>query len=317
MLYLAPLQGLTDLPYRIAFAKCFGNVVDYAVSPFVSLTHGDLNSNFKKLKDVLPDANKDAIPLIPQILGNNAEHFLALADTLWDMGYGEINWNLGCPVKRVSNKKRGSGLLPYPDLIDAFLETVFAKVKQDISLKIRLGYSNEDEVFSLLPVFEKYPLKSITIHPRIGVQMYEGDLHIETFERCIPHIRCDLIFNGDIRMVKDIRHIRSSYPEVKGVMIGRGLLINPLLAGDAKGVAYDNPKAKLQEFAVLLQEQLLLHKSERAALNKMKEFWSYLAQNFNDSECVFGKIQIVDDLHTLEQIAKACFNTEVLRDEKL
>lgn len=304
MLYLAPLQGLTDLPFRIAFAKTFGNVVDYAVSPFISLTHGDSNSNFKKLKDVLPEANEGAIPLIPQILGNNPEHFLALADTLWDMNYTEINWNLGCPVKRVSNKKRGSGLLPYPELIDSFLETVFEKVKQEISLKIRLGSADENEIFELLPIFNKYPLKNITIHPRIGIQMYEGGLYWDTFAKCLPEIHCPVIFNGDLLNTNDIQHIYSSYPTINSVMIGRGLLINPLLSGNAKGIVYENPKEKLLEFVLCLQDELSRKKSERAVLNKMKEYWSYLSQNFNNSERIFAQIQVIDNLQSLEQKTK-------------
>ena len=119
ILYLAPLRGFTEYIYRNAFSRHFDGF-DIAVAPFIP-TMSDARLKRKNLKDVLPENNHD-MPVIPQIIGNNAEDFILLASRLYDLGYETVNWNLGCPFPMVAKKQRGSGLLPHPDKIETFLE---------------------------------------------------------------------------------------------------------------------------------------------------------------------------------------------------
>ena len=122
MLVLAPMQGLTGLPFRKAFHRTFGDVFDYAVSPFISLTHGNLTLADKKIYDVLPENNASSIPVVPQVLGSEKQEFVDLTNRLHEVGYTEVNWNLGCPMPRVARKVRGSGLLPHPEKVEEVLE---------------------------------------------------------------------------------------------------------------------------------------------------------------------------------------------------
>ena len=94
ILYLAPLRGLTEYIYRNAFSRHFDGF-DAAVSPFIPTLTA---ARFKRshLKDVLPE-NNHAMPIIPQIIGNNPGDFIPLAQRLFDLGYETVNWNLGCP----------------------------------------------------------------------------------------------------------------------------------------------------------------------------------------------------------------------------
>ena len=85
-LYLAPMQGLTDSLFRSVIHSCsFGHNFDLAVSPFISITHGDLRNAHKKIKDVLDTS--DSMPVIPQIMGNEPKEFIDLANLLYDYGY--------------------------------------------------------------------------------------------------------------------------------------------------------------------------------------------------------------------------------------
>ncbi len=291
MIYLAPLQGLTGLPFRKAFFKTFGNTIDIAISPFISLTHGDLSNNYKKLKDVLPESNQNSLRVIPQILGKEPELFIQLADTLYQLGYEEINWNLGCPVSRVMRKKRGSGLLPYPEEIEKILETVLSRISNKLSIKMRLGLSNPNEIFNLIPILNAFPLASVCIHPRIGTQMYEGELHLDTLETCLPLLKHPVIFNGDICTLEDFNAVKERFPNISQIMIGRGILKNPLLPDLLKEIRYPNPMQKLQEFEQNLFEEILSMPSpERNKLNKMKEYWYYFSYSFPDQEEALKKI---------------------------
>lgn len=96
----------------------------------------------------LPE-NNAATPLIPQILANNSEYFLEIAKALKELGYSEVNLNLGCPSGTVVSKKRGAGFLSVPDSLDTFLGEIFEKCPLKISLKTRIGMEDISEYAGL------------------------------------------------------------------------------------------------------------------------------------------------------------------------
>ena len=186
VILLAPLKGVTDAIFRTTYAEFFVGV-DIAVSPFLSTVKG-CRIKPSHLKQVLPDNNR-RMPVVPQIISKTAANFIFLAEALYDLGYSTVNWNLGCPYPMVARKGRGSGMLSKPESIDAFLEQTLGAMRGRISIKMRLGRHHPDEIERLLPVMDRYPIESITIHPRTGIQMYSGKPDLDTFERCLPLTR--------------------------------------------------------------------------------------------------------------------------------
>lgn len=280
MIILAPMQGLTELPFRKAYFRTFGNAVDCAVSPFLSLTHGNLCTALKKISDVLPENNVGSIPVTPQILGSEIREFVDLANRLADFGFSEVNWNIGCPMPRVARKTRGSGILPYPELVEEVLEQVCSKTKVEISVKMRLGYSDENEIFALVPVLNAFPLKSVTIHPRTGVELYGGDLHLDCLKRALPLIRHKVVFNGEIKTADDYDAVRTRFPEIEDFMIGRGVVANPILPLEIKHIPVSDAKAaKFRFFEALCSEIRQLPTIEKSKENKIKEYWQLMLQD--------------------------------------
>jgi tRNA-dihydrouridine synthase B len=125
-LVLAPLRGISTLIYRQAYGAQFQGI-DVAMSPFVPTVHSE-RINPRVLADVMPDANEGALPLIPQIIGRDAGDIRQMVEAMAGLGYGEVNWNLGCPWPQVAKKKRGSGMLPHPEYIDEVLGEVLLEV---------------------------------------------------------------------------------------------------------------------------------------------------------------------------------------------
>lgn len=290
MIILAPLHGYTDFIFRNVYERYFTGI-DLAVSPFISLTHGD-KINPRKAKDVLP-ANNHLIKVVPQILGNEPDLFIQMCDFLHNWGYDEINWNLGCPVKSIANKKRGSGLLPYPELLSDILGKVLPEIKQQLSLKIRLGYFNSDEIMNIIPVLNDFPLKNICIHPRIGTQMYEGDIHHNTLEKIIPLFKHELIYNGDIVSLESFNFVRKTYPEISQWMIGRGVFYNPFLPVEVKNnckIDENGKKQVLQLFFKDLYHELAVQKAELSCINKIKDLWQLFCEIFEEKEIVLQQI---------------------------
>lgn len=293
MILLAPMQGLTEVLFRRTYESCFPGVIDAAVSPFLSLTHGNLADAWKKISDVLPENNEGSMAVIPQILGKESDEFVALANRLAEVGYKEVNWNIGCPMRRVAGKHRGSGILPYPDEVERVLNEVVPRLEGiELSVKMRLGYVSRDEIFALIPILNNYPLKSVTIHPRIGKQQYGGSVDLDTFEKASKQIRHKVIYNGDICTLGDYRTLRNRFPEVSDVMIGRGVLYDPLLPVEIKGQT-GTQSDRLRFIAALKDSIVNTTVSDEAKQRKLKEYWCLLWKATGVSESEARKV-----LHT-------------------
>lgn len=289
MIILAPMQGLTELLFRKVYHNTFPGALDCSVSPFLSLTHGNLNDSWKKIGDVLPDANIDSLPVIPQILGKEPEEFVALANRLYDVGYKEVNWNIGCPMRRVAHKHRGSGILPYPIEVDSVLNHVIPNLKPRLSIKMRLGYNSTKEIYKLIPILNSYPISDITIHPRLGKQLYSGTVDLNTLEQILPLIHHKITYNGDVNSLQDYQMIRKRFPTIENIMVGRGVLRNPSLPQEIKDYESEAPlidyTPKVRNLMMNLLNAIDARPvSQEAKVRKTKEYWCLMADAFKISE---------------------------------
>lgn len=278
MLILAPMQGLTELMFRRAYQQCFPGAIDLAISPFLSLTHGNLTAAWKKIDDVIPQDNVGSIPVIPQILGKEPLEFVDLANRLYDIGYTEINWNIGCPMRRVTAKHRGSGILPYPAELQSILDQIIPQLKPQLSVKMRLGLNDKQEIHRLIPILNQYPLANVTIHPRTGRQQYSGHVDLDAFEEALPLFKAPVIYNGDICTLSDYRTIIQRFPQIKDVMIGRGVLYDPLLPLKIKGIITpDDRESSLRaaQLFITTLTQAILDRDvpDESKMRKLKEYW--------------------------------------------
>ena len=284
MLILAPMQGLTELMFRKVYHTCFPGALDLAISPFLSLTHGNLADAWKKIDDVLPEANQDSIPVIPQILGKEPVEFVELANRLHEIGYTEVNWNIGCPMRRVTAKHRGSGILPYPDEVRSILDYIMPRLRPALSVKMRLGLHSPDEIFNLIPILNDYPLLNITIHPRTGKQQYSGQVDLDTFEQTLPLLKHQVIYNGDLCTVADYRRLRQRFPKIQHYMIGRGILYDPLLPLKIKNNHPADLKATLLFVTALADAINQLPIREESRMRKTKEYWCLVRRSLPITE---------------------------------
>ena len=284
MLILAPMQGLTELMFRKVYHTCFPGALDLAISPFLSLTHGNLADAWKKIDDVLPEANQDSIPVIPQILGKEPVEFVELANRLHEIGYTEVNWNIGCPMRRVTAKHRGSGILPYPDEVRSILDYIMPRLRPALSVKMRLGLHSPDEIFNLIPILNDYPLLNITIHPRTGKQQYSGQVDLDTFEQTLPLLKHQVIYNGDLCTVADYRRLRQRFPKIQHYMIGRGILYDPLLPLKIKNNHPADLKATLLFVTALADAINQLPIREESRMRKTKEYWCLIRRSLPITE---------------------------------
>lgn len=292
VIYLAPLRGITDVIFRNVLVRHFGGF-DLAIAPFIN-PQQNASKKTRLLADLLPEDNR-ALPVVPQLLNNSAEGFLYLALRLEDLGYTQLNWNLGCPAPMVANKKRGSGLLPYPERITSLLDEVLPKMQASLSIKMRLGFINSEESRVLLPLLDQYPLSEIIIHPRIGKQMYKGETDTNGFAACLNLSRHRLVYNGDITSGQSFRQLAERFPTIDRWMLGRGVLANPLLAEEISGQSATDPFERRRRIRAFHDELLDEYRQRLAGpghlIGKMKQLWLYLIASFPDREKPFKKLK--------------------------
>ena len=265
--YLAPLEGVTDAVFRRVHRDCFSGVAKYFI-PFVSPTQ-NLAFTARDLSILAPENGFG----VPQLLCKDAALFLWAAQALGDMGYGEVNLNLGCPSGTVTAKGKGSGLLADVPALERLLDGVFARSPLPVSIKTRIGYTRPDEFDRLLDVFARYPIHELIIHPRTRVEFYKGIPHREAFAKAHAALDRPLCYNGDLFCEEDCREL----------MLGRGLIANPALA-QSLGGGEALCKASLRTFHDRLLAAYQAKYPAHVTLGRMREIAKHFVCCFDAPE---------------------------------
>ena len=276
-IHFAPLQGFTESAYRLAHSKFAPGIHTY-YTPFLRLEKGEVRA--KDLRDL---QTEHPYHLVPQIIVRDVEEFNTLTKAVTEFGFKEIDINMGCPYPMQTKSGRGAGILPHPEkvreILDAITRLSQADATSDLkfSIKMRLGLTSPEESLQLLPLLNSAPLAHITLHPRVGIQQYKGALDFETFNKFYSECKLPLIFNGDIADLKQIQYIETRYPNLAGIMIGRGLLANPVLAAQYAGLPCGTTTETLLKIhADVAADYARRLQGSAQILDKIRPFWTYV-----------------------------------------
>jgi len=304
--YFAPMEGLTDSIYRRAHHTYFSGVDRYYM-PFLSPTiHRTLTHREDR---ELPMADSVPFAAVPQVLTKVAEDFLWAARVCRDRGYDEVNLNVGCPSGTVVSKGKGSGMLRDSEHLDRFLEEIFRDSVLPVSVKTRLGIEDPEEFPKILDIYNRYPIKELTIHPRVRKQFYNGTVDMEMFRYAAQNSRNPLCYNGDITSMAQIDLLQQEFPRLESVMIGRGLVADPgLLCGGT------DVKALEQFMNALLEEYTVSFGGARNAMFRLKENWGLLHPRFEGVDKLWKKLRKTTDLEEYKAITAEIFHTLPLKD---
>lgn len=300
--YFAPMEGITDSVYRRLHHKYFPGIDCYYM-PFLSPTmHRTLTH---KENRELPPADSVPFTAIPQVLTKSAGDFLWAANICHDRGYGEINLNLGCPSGTVVSKGKGAGMLRNAAELEGFLEEIFSKSPISISVKTRLGLESPDEFPALLEVLNRYPIRELTVHPRVRKAFYSGNVDMNAFRYCVENSRNPVCYNGNLNSLRDIENFSKDFPTIEAVMLGRGLLGDPGMLSPG-GTTVKTLEAFTTE---LLDTYLELFGGARNAMFRMKENWSFLLCRFENSEKLGKQLRKTTDLQEYRAITAQILHT--------
>lgn len=290
-IYLAPMEGLTGYVFRNTYEKIYGKIEKYFTPFIVPVVKREFKD--RELRDILPKNNENTYT-VPQILTNKSEDFLRTVGNLKNYGYQEVNINMGCPSGTVVAKNKGAGFLEYPEKIDRFLYEIFENANIKISVKTRIGMEFEEEFYEILEVFNKYKLEELIVHPRLRIDYYKNNIHMNMFQYAYENSANPICYNGDICTSEAYNNIVSQYSKINGVMIGRGIIAKPYLTEEiydscSDTLDYDKKieidKNKYRRLLRFHNELLKGYgeeiKESNNILFKMKEMWFYFEKNFS------------------------------------
>lgn len=288
-IYLAPLQGYTDVTYRTIYQQHFEGIDKY-FTPFIRKEDSAIRK--RDIKEIVQQT-VGAVKLIPQIIANNADDFTWLSKYLGAAQFDEINLNIGCPFPMLVKRKMGSGMLPYPELLNELMSHYFSHSHPSLSVKMRLGLNTTDESKAIVEVLNKYPLKEVILHPRTGKQKYSGKVYLEEYKQVSETIKAPLVYNGDICAKADLNKVIDMCPSTETFMIGRGILSDPFLPERIKEISCE--EAENKRLAAFMNE-LLEAQEERLSgdnhiLLKMTSYWEYLSNYFDTPKKVYKAIK--------------------------
>lgn len=311
LLSLAPMEGITGYAFRRAHAEVFG-ALDRYYTPFISPLPKVGTPFSKRNSHELNPANNQGLDVVPQLLANDADRFVWAAELLTDMGYKEVNLNLGCPSGTVVAKEKGSGLLRNPDRLEAFLTNVCERSPLPVSVKTRVGIANDDEYDELLALFCRCGIAEIIVHPRVQKDFYNGAPRQELYGKTLECAPFPVAYNGDIFTLDDYDALLAAYPQTRHVMLGRGIMANPALAREIRG-GEGLAREELKRFHDKLYESYTNDMGGNAVF-RMKEWWGYAKYAFADASSVHRIMRKTRRADEYEAAARKIFSTEKLTD---
>lgn len=307
--YFAPMEGITGYIYRNAYHDFFDCGIDKYFTPFIAVNQNGLTKR-RELED-LSAANNRGLKIIPQLLGNKGREIAGYLQCLREMGYEEVNLNLGCPYQTVVSKKKGAGLLEDTDYLKRFLEDVFASPPVAVSVKTRIGMEQAEEFEKILGIYNQYPIAELIVHPRVREDFYRSSPDLSAFAFAAAESKAPVCYNGDIFTAGDYRSFTEKFLETDRIMLGRGLLANP---GLLSGISAGNPKTvpvekdKLKAFHDrIYQDYRKAMSGDKDVLFKMKELWNYMQFLFENREKYIKKIRKANRAAEYESTVESLF----------
>ncbi|MBO7497456.1 MAG: tRNA-dihydrouridine synthase family protein [Salinivirgaceae bacterium] len=292
---LAPLLGLIDAPFMNAIAKVGG--FDEIFAPYMLADERSIPKPqviTRRFSEIGKHVN-----LVPQLLSNNANAFVAMANILYDLGYPKVNWNMGCPIKFVVEKGRGAALLRNLQQLERLLDDTISRLKPELSVKIRIGFDSSEEFPGIIDVFNKFKLNELIVHSRTAIQQYSGEPYRQTFIDSAGSSLNPIVYNGDITCAAEAN---ISLPNLKGYMIGRGAISNPHIGLQIKNLPINNAPT-FKQFAT----EITRWYCARNSLNRLKELWKYFAKRFDNPNEVFAKLQTINNSEKFCETVESLF----------
>ncbi len=305
-LILAPMAGVTDLPFRIIVEKFKPGLVCTEMVSSKALFFGD-----EKTKQLLKRDGED-LPVSMQIFGSDPETMGFASKYVSELA-DIVDINMGCPAPKVVKNGDGSKLLLDLDKAEEIIKSVVKNSTKPVTLKFRKGWNNENIVAcELAQIAEKCGVSAITIHGRTREEYYSGKADLDIIKKVKESVKIPVIGNGDIIDEESAKKM-FEYTGVDGIMIGRGAIGNPWIFEQLKYFFENNekmPRPTNKEKYEIIKQHLELNIKEKGNLvgiNEIRKHISAYTKNMPESSKFRDEINHITDVDILMKKIKEFF----------
>lgn len=301
-LILAPMAGVTDLPFRLLCKEQGAGLLCMEMVSAKAIYYR--NKNTEKLLEIHPDEQ----PVSLQLFGSDPDIIAEMASKIEERPFAVLDFNMGCPVPKVVNNGEGSALMKNPKLAEEILTKLVKAVKKPVTVKIRKGFDEEHvNAVEIAKIAESCGVAAVAVHGRTRQQYYSGAADWDIIRQVKAAVSIPVIGNGDLHSAGDVLRMKEQ-TGCDGFMIGRGAQGNPWIFKQILhklDTGEDLPKPTIQEVAdmVLRHARLQLEiKGEYIGIREIRKHAAWYTAGYKNSSKLRGKINEVESLEQLEDL---------------
>ncbi len=303
-LILAPMAGVTDLPFRILCKEQGASLVYTEMISAKGIFYN--NKNTEKLWEI--DENER--PAALQLFGSDPELMADMAAKIEHRNFDIIDINMGCPVPKVVNNGEGSALMKNPKLAGKIIETIVKKIDKPVTVKFRKGFANgEDTAVDFAKMAEASGASAVAVHGRTREQYYSGKADWDVIRRVKEAVSIPVIGNGDLFEPQDVKAMYEQ-TGADAFMFGRGVRGNPWLFSRTIKYMRTGEVPPLPEFSEIA-EMILRHarmniecKGEFTGIREMRKHSAWYTAGLKNSAKFRDKCSHIETYADLESLIK-------------